>query len=157
LPQASIQRIEQFLYGSDAQWRVNRYHEDSLTPLQRLGVIDKPHMPPARIGHWAGCEVVDETGRSASNQVGLVDSLPENGEVRLLVYQVLNAGRRCCLQVHSRAGLRTLLVISGKYETILTGLGSLYLYRMTLLSMSAAPDLAFVAVDAAETSTAMAA
>ncbi|MDP2028414.1 MAG: glycosyltransferase [Thiobacillus sp.] len=157
LPQASIQRIEQFLYGSDAQWRVNRYHEDSLTPLQRLGVIDKPRPLPAKISHWAGCEVVDESGRSASNQVGLVDSLPENGEVRLLVYQVLNAGRRCSLQVHSRAGLRTLLVISGEYETILTGLGSLYLYRMTLLSMSAAPGLSFVAVDAPETSTAMAA
>lgn len=157
LPQASIQRIEQFLYGSDAQWRVNRYHEDSLTPLQRLGVIDKPQMLPARVGHWAGCEVVDESGRPAHNQVGLVDSLPENGEVRLLVHQVLNAGRRCSLQVHSRAGLRTLLVISGEYETILTGLGSLYLYRMTLLSMSAAPDLSFVAVDAPGTSTAMAA
>jgi hypothetical protein len=70
---------------------------------------------------------------------------------------VLNAGRRCSLQVHSRAGLRTLLVISGEYETILTGLGSLYLYRMTLLSMSAAPNLSCVSADAPETSTAMAA
>jgi cellulose synthase (UDP-forming) len=157
LPQASIQRIEQFLYGSNAQWRVNRYHEDSLTPLQRLGVIDKPQPLPAQISHWAGCEVVDESGRSASNQVGLVDSLPENGEIRLLVYQTLNAGRRCSLQVHSRTGLRTLLVISGEYETILTGLGSLYLYRMTLLSMSAAPNLSCVSADAPETSTAMAA
>jgi len=157
LPQASIQRIEQFLYGSNAQWRVNRYHEDSLTPLQRLGVIDKPLPLPAHVSHWAGCEVVDESGRSASNQVGLVDSLPENGEIRLLVYQTLNAGRRCSLEVHSRAGLRTLLVISGEYETILTGLGSLYLYRMTLLSMSAAPNLSCVSADAPETSTAMAA
>jgi cellulose synthase (UDP-forming) len=157
LPQASIQRIEQFLYGSNAQWRVNRYHEDSLTPLQRLGVIDKPLPLPAHVSHWAGCEVVDESGRSASNQVGLVDSLPENGEIRLLVHQTLNAGRRCSLEVHSRAGLRTLLVISGEYETILTGLGSLYLYRMTLLSMSAAPNLSCVSADAPETSTAMAA
>lgn len=157
LPQASIQRIEQFLYGSNAQWRVNRYHEDSLTPLQRLGVIDKPQQLPDQVTHWAGCEVVDESGRSTGNQVGLVDSLPENGEIRLLVYQMLNAGRRCSLQVHSRTGLRALLVITGEYETILTGLGSLYLYRMTLLSMSAAPDLACVSIAAPDTSTAMAA
>jgi cellulose synthase (UDP-forming) len=157
LSQASIQRIEQFLYGSDAQWRINRYHEDSLTPLQHLGLIDKPDALPARIKHWAGCEVVEGSGRPAGNQVGLVDSLPENGEIRLLVYQALNTGRRCSLQVHSRTGLRTLLVITGEHETILTGLGSLYLYRMTLLSMSAAPSLSSVSVDASEPSSAMAA
>jgi cellulose synthase (UDP-forming) len=157
LSQASIQRIEQFLYGSDAQWRINRYHEDSLTPLQRLGLIDQPHVLPAHIKHWAGCEVVDGSGRPAGNQVGLVDSLPENGEIRLLVYQALNAERRCSLQVHSRAGLRTLLAIAGEHETILTGLGSLYLYRMTLLSMSAAPSLSSVPVITPGSSSAMAA
>jgi hypothetical protein len=101
--------------------------------------------------------VVDGAGRPAGNQVGLVDSLPENGEIRLLVYQALNAGRRCSLQVHSRTGLRTLLVIAGEHEMILTGLGSLYLYRMTLLSMSAAPSLSSVSVDVSEPSSAMAA
>jgi hypothetical protein len=157
LSQASIQRIEQFLYGSDAQWRINRYHEDSLTPLQRLGLVDKPQPLPAQISHWAGCEVVDESSRSDSNQVGLVDFLPQNGEIRLLVYRALSAGRGCSLQMHSRAGLRTLLVITGEYETILTGLGSLYLYRMTLLSMSAAPDFTVVSTDVPATCAALAA
>jgi cellulose synthase (UDP-forming) len=147
LSQASIQRIEQFLFGSDAQWRINRYHEDSITPLQRLGLIAKPQPLPLQTGHWAGCEVVDDTSRSGGNQIALVDAQPENGEIRLLVYQTLNTGRRCSLLVHGRSGLRSLLVISGKHETILTGLGSLYLYRMTLLSMSAAPNLAYVSID----------
>ena len=49
LPQPATQRIEQFLYGSDAQWRVNQYREDSLTPLQRLGLVDKPDAPPNRL------------------------------------------------------------------------------------------------------------
>lgn len=144
LSQASIQRIEQFLFGSNAQWRINRYHEDSITPLQRVGVIAQPQPLPLQTGHWAGCEVVDETGRAGGNQIALVDAQPENGEIRLLVYQTLNPGRRCSLLAHGRSGLRSLLVISGKHETILTGLGSLYLYRMTLLSMSAAPNLAYV-------------
>ncbi len=157
LSQASIQRIEQFLFGSDAQWRINRYHEDSITPLQRLGLIEKPQPLPLQTGHWAGCEVVDETGRSGGNQIALVDAQPENGEIRLLVYQTLKTGRRCSLLVHGRSGLRSLLVISGRHETILTGLGSLYLYRMTLLSMSAAPRLAYVSIDAPAPGTAMAA
>ncbi|OYW38874.1 MAG: hypothetical protein B7Z35_05985 [Hydrogenophilales bacterium 12-61-10] len=138
LSQASIQRIEQFLYGTDAQWRINRYHEDSLTPLQRLGVISKPRPLPLQVNHWAGCEVVNESASTQISLIGLVDSVLENGEIRLLVDQVLSVDRYYRIQAHSRSGLRTLQVVSGQYETILTGLGSLYLYRMTLLRQSVA-------------------
>ncbi|MBU4499507.1 MAG: glycosyltransferase, partial [Gammaproteobacteria bacterium] len=138
LSQASIQRIEQFLYGTDAQWRINRYHEDSLTPLQRLGVISKPRPLPLQVNHWAGCEVVNESASTQISLIGLVDSVLENGEIRLLVDQLLSVDRYYRIQAHSRSGLRTLQVVSGQYETILTGLGSLYLYRMTLLRQSVA-------------------
>ncbi|MDP1928410.1 MAG: glycosyltransferase [Thiobacillus sp.] len=157
LPQASIQRIEQFLYGSDAQWRINRYHEDSLTPLQRLGVINKPRPLPVQISHWAGCEVVNESGSTVNSQVGLVDAALENGEIRLLVDQVLSVDRYYRIQAHSRAGERTLEVVSGKYETILTGLGSLYLYRMILLRQSASPAALLIPADARVASIAIAA
>jgi cellulose synthase (UDP-forming) len=157
LPHTSIQRIEQFLYGTDAQWRINRYHEDSLTPLQRIGVIDKPQPLPLQASHWAGCEVVNESGSAVNSQVGLVDAVLENGEIRLLIDQVLNADRYYKIQAHSRAGLRTLEVVSGKYETILTGLGSLYLYRMTLLRQSASSATAPLPAEAPASSMAIAA
>ena len=157
LPQASIQRIEQFLYGSDAQWRINRYHEDSLTPLQLLGVINKPRPLPVQISHWAGCEVVNESGSTVNSQVCLVDAVLENGEIRLLVDQVLSVDRYYRIQAHSRAGERTLEVVSGKYETILTGLGSLYLYRMILLRQSASPATSLMPADAPVASMAIAA
>lgn len=157
LPHASIQRIEQFLYGTDAQWRINRYHEDSLTPLQRIGVIDKPQPLPLQASHWAGCEVVNESGSAVNSQVGLVDAVLENGEIRLLIDQELNADRYYKIQAHSRAGLRTLEVVSGKYETILTGLGSLYLYRMTLLRQSASSATAPMPAEAPASSMAIAA
>ncbi|MCD6706371.1 MAG: glycosyltransferase [Thiobacillus sp.] len=139
LPQPATQRIEQFLYGSDAQWRVNQYREDSLTPLQRLGLVDKPDAPPKGVNHWASCEVSTDTANAADCLAGLVGTQIENGEIRLLVHQQLDP---CCnhiIQVHSRAGLRTLHATAGSCETILTGLGALYLYRMSLLTTPAVP------------------
>jgi cellulose synthase (UDP-forming) len=133
LPQPAIQRIEQFLYGSNAQWRVNQYREDSLTPLQRMGLVDKPAALPEGINFWASCEVSIVHSSAADCLAGLVGTQVENGEVRLLVHQRLDAGRNHVIQAHSRAGSRTLYAMPGVYETILTGLGALYLYRMILL------------------------
>lgn len=157
LSQASIQRIEQFLYGTDAQWRVNRYRDDSLTPLQRLGLINKPLPLPLQPGHWTGCEVVNDSASAPLIQVGLVDAAPENGEIRLLVDRPLSADRYYRIQAHSRAGLRTLQAVSGSHETILTGLGNLYLYRMVLLRQSAATEGVSLPADAPQTDVAIAA
>lgn len=138
LPQPAIQRIEQFLYGSDAQWRINRYREDSLTPLQRLGLVDKPQALPVGINYWASCEVSAASSGETCCLAGLVGTQPEKGEVRLLVHQQLDAGCSHVIRAHGRAGLRTLYAMPGMYETILTGLGALYLYRMTLQDAPAA-------------------
>jgi len=137
LPQPAIQRIEQFLYGSDAQRRVNQYREDSLTPLQRLGLVDKPPALPEGINFWASCEVSVVHSSAASCLAGLVGTQFENGEVRLLVHQRLDDGRSHVIQAHGRVGLRTLYAMPSVYETILTGLGALYLYRMILLDAPA--------------------
>jgi len=139
LPQSAIRRVEQFLYGSDAQWRINRYREDGLTPLQRLGLVDKPHAAPEGAGYWASCEVSTDTADAANCLAGLVSTRPAQGEVRLLVHRPLDSGRSHIIQVHGRAGLRTLHAIAGGFETILTGLGALYEYRMTLQAGPAIP------------------
>lgn len=139
LPLPATQRIEQFLYGSDAQRRVNQYREDSLTPLQRLGVVDKPHVSPGGVSYWASCEVSSDAAGAANPLAGLVSIQSENGHVRLLVHQRLDAGCSYVIQAHSRAGLRSLHATAGGYETILTGLGALYLYRMALPAAPAVP------------------
>ncbi len=141
LPQPATQRIEQFLYGSDAQRRVNQYREDSPTPLQRLGLVDKPHASPGGVNYWTSCEMSTDAARTANPLAGLVRIQSESGHVRLLVHQRLDAGCSYVIQAHSRAGLRSLHATAGGYETILTGLGALYLYRMALLAAPAVPAM----------------
>jgi cellulose synthase (UDP-forming) len=142
LPLAAVKRIEQFLYGSDAQWRVNQYHEVSLTPLQRLGLVDCPHDVDPPIQHWTSCEVSTDSVCGDGCLTGLAGSHRPGGDLRLLVHQPLEPGRGYFIQLHSRAGLRTLRAAAGDFERIATGLGSLYLYRMALQAAPAADTLA---------------
>ena len=142
MPLSMTQRIEQFLYGSDAQWRINRYRDDSPTPLQRLGLVDSPHASPEPVGYWAGCEVSVSTEAACADRrlVGLVSAhAAENGEARLLVSRPLEPDCSLVVQAHGRTGLRTLHARTAAHETILTGLGALHLYR---LKPSAAPAAA---------------
>lgn len=134
LPEPAIQRIEQFLYGSNAQWRINQYREDSLTPLQRLGLVDKPKTAPKGVNYWASCKVWTDAARGANYLAGLVGTQADQGEIRLLVHQQLDRGCAHAVQVHSRAGMRILHALPRSFETITTGLGALYLYRMSLLA-----------------------
>lgn len=137
LPPADVQRMEKFLYGSDAQWRINQYHESSPTPLQYLGVVAKPYKDMSSVQHWAGCEVANDTTGANDCLIGLAATQPVDGQVRLLVHEALESGRRYVIQTHSRTGLRTWHAAAGECEIISTGLGALRLYRMTLLAASA--------------------
>jgi cellulose synthase (UDP-forming) len=133
LPGAATQRIEQLLYGSDAQWRVNRYRDDGSTPLQRLGLVGKTREKGGRQSFWSSCVVQADGVVPVGHQIGLAESQADNGDIRLLVQRPLDADLPYTLQMHSRTGVRRLDVRSGDHETILTGLGSLYLYRMRAL------------------------
>lgn len=139
LPQASTERIEQFLYGSNAQWRINQLHEDSQTPLQRMGIIEKNYAVIEGINYWSSCEVSINTAIDVIYTVGLVGSRRSKGEVQLLVYQLLQPDTIHTLYTHSRSGMHTLYAKSISYETILTGLGNIYLYRMALQVDTAGP------------------
>ncbi|WP_018077882.1 glycosyltransferase [Thiobacillus denitrificans] len=133
MPLSVTQRIEQFLYGSDAQWRINRYRDDSPTPLQRMGLVDAPQAPSEPIGYWVSCEVSANVARADRCLVGLVSAhAGEKGEPRLLVNRPLDPGCRHVIQAHGRTGLRTLHAKTAAHETILTGLGMLHLYRLEL-------------------------
>ncbi|MBT9591472.1 MAG: hypothetical protein IV089_11295 [Thiobacillus sp.] len=132
MPQAAIQRIEQFLYGSNAQWRVNQLHEDSATPMQRLGIVEKTYSEPDGINYWSSCEVSTAAASDVNCIAGLVGSQPRKGEVLLLVHRLLESDIVHTIQIHSRSGLRTLHATTSGYETILTGLGNMYLYRVAL-------------------------
>ncbi len=139
LSQSDIQRIEQLLFGSDAQWQVNRYREDSLTPLQRLGLVDHAPQHSARINHWASCEILSpDSVKPTDPVVGLIDPSAESGEARLLAHRILEAGSYV-LRTHSRTGVRTLRISLCGFDTILTGLGDLYLYRVKLLDEAVMP------------------
>lgn len=138
LPQGAVQRIEQFLYGSDAQWRVNHYHEASPTPLQRLGLVGKPQLEAGPIQHWAGCEVSTDPSAEGGDLIGLAGTQTIGGQIHMLVHQALDPGRAYVIKTHTRAGLRTLHATAGDCEAISTGLGALYLHRMTLQAAPAA-------------------
>jgi cellulose synthase (UDP-forming) len=132
LSPSSIQRIEQFLYGSDAQWRVNQYREDSLTPLQRLGFVDKPQVASGGAAHWISCEICTDSENKIDKLVGLAGVRSDEEEVLVLVHSQLDSNGGVTIHLHGRTGLRTLYATNNKFETIFTGLGCLYLYRMSL-------------------------
>jgi hypothetical protein len=135
LPLVEEQRIEQFLYGTNMQWALNRYQEDSLTPLQRLGWAPRTAPPPiAR--YWASCEIVQQGGRMP-DQIGLVGSLDKQDEVELLVNQMLEPAHVLSLLVHSRTGSRTLHARVGTCDSLPTGGGTLFRYRMRLQEAAA--------------------
>ncbi|HEX7970882.1 MAG TPA: glycosyltransferase family 2 protein [Thiobacillus sp.] len=135
LPLAEEQRIEQFLYGSNIQRELNRYQEDSLTPLQRLAWVPKPAIPPA-VRYWASCEI-SQQGMPTLQQIGLAGSLARKGEVELLVNQTLDSAHPLTLAVHSRSGIRTLRASVGESDVLPTGGGTLYRYRAHLEESSA--------------------
>jgi len=124
---AEEQRVEQFLYGSNIQRELNRYQEDSLTPLQRLAWVPKAELPSAA-RYWASCEVSQQSF-PASHQIGLAGSLTRADEVELLVNQKLDSAHPLTLIVHSRSGTRTLWAHVGEWDVLPTGGGTLYRYR----------------------------
>jgi cellulose synthase (UDP-forming) len=126
----AAQRIEQFLYGTNIQWELNRYQESSATPLQRLGWVPTPQAACAPC-YWASCEV-SLPGALVPPQIGLAGILPQQGEIELLVNHPLDFARALVLVLHSRRGTRTLHAYAGEYDVLPTGGGTLYRYRMRL-------------------------
>jgi hypothetical protein len=136
LPLAEEQRIEQFLYGSNIQRELNRYQEDSLTPLQRLAWVPRPQVPHAA-RYWSSCEIAQQGG-TALHRIGLAGALATEDELELLVSQTFDPAHLLTMVVHSRSGNRTLLVRAGECDVLPTGGGTLYRYRVRLHGQSVA-------------------
>ncbi len=107
--------------------------------MQRLGIVKKTYAEPEGINYWSSCEISTDTAGGADCVAGLVGSQPLNGEVPLLVHRLLESDTVHIIQTHSRSGLRTLHATTSSYETILTGLGNMYLYRVVLQVDTAVP------------------
>lgn len=141
LPQPDVQRIEQFLYGSNAQWRVNQLHEENNTPMQRFGVVDKKNTAIGRVNFWSSCEISLNGIGDTHPIVGLVDAEALEGEIVLLVHELLKFDGRYAINIHGYLGLRTMHAKIVSHETILTGLGDMYLYKMALQNDTDMPIL----------------
>jgi len=90
------QRIERFLFGSDMQWLVNGYSDQTETPLSRLlaATVTGPSRSPFLQVHWNSAEVTEADDRSfqallsysgTGSEVWLLSftPLPENELLRL--------------------------------------------------------------------------
>ncbi|MFN3543945.1 MAG: glycosyltransferase [Thiobacillus sp.] len=130
LPLVEEQRIEQFLYGNNMQWELNRFLEASLTPLQRFGLVPR-HEELSTARHWASCEILHRHDR-VPRQVGLVGLLDGGREVEVLVNEALDPKLPLTLLVHSRLGVHTLKSRPGPSDVFATGGGTLFRYRMRL-------------------------
>ena len=127
-------RIEQFLYGSDAQWRINRLREATATPLQRLGLVPRDTTATETPNYWAACGIAC-AGRE---HFGLAGSLRTPGHILLAVFEPLAEGVPCRVEVFSRHGARHLVALPARVETLTTGSGDVHLYRAVLQAFDAA-------------------
>jgi cellulose synthase (UDP-forming) len=130
LPDAARQRIEQFLYGTDTQWRINGYREDNPTPLQRLGMVRHAPVTLERVKYWAACHIAAADGETPA--VGLAGSLSGVNRILLISYGVLDQPVYQ-IEVYTRTGQRRLSARPGAYDTLSCGNGSLHVYQMELV------------------------
>lgn len=130
LPLAEAQRIEQLLYGSNLQWELNRLREDSLTPLQRLGVVPHERLS-SPVRYWSSCELALTDGNPMS-LVGLAGTLAQQEEIELVLDKSLEVAQRLRLALHSRTGVRDLQGEVVERDILATGGGSLYRHRIRL-------------------------
>jgi cellulose synthase (UDP-forming) len=72
------QRIERFLFGSNMQWLMNSYSDQTETPLSRLLPARVPGAHPAAFGDvcWNAAEVTDADGRSIQALLSVATATP---------------------------------------------------------------------------------
>jgi hypothetical protein len=94
--------------------------------------VDKPKVASGGPSHWISCEISASAKNKINNVVGLVGVLSVKGEISVLVHSQIDSNGSFTITLHGRTGRQTLYATTNEFETILTGLGCLYLYRMTL-------------------------
>lgn len=124
---AALARLEQFLFGSNAQWRVNQYREDSMTPLQQLGLVSvSPSEAPVR--YWSACELV--SADQPQIRLGMAGTIDPDARMVLMLHAPLDPTQRHALQVHSRVGQRCYRAQIGAHDSVPTGAGALHFYQL---------------------------
>lgn len=105
-----------FLYGSDAQWKINRFDERAPTPLQRLlrWLSGRPPEKPAAVPRWAPAIV-----RTADAPVMAIISIGA-AERHLIALRPVPAGVPLALSAYTRRGVTRLGSVAELRETIAT-------------------------------------
>jgi len=92
--QEDVRRIETFLYGSDLQWRLLELHEESPTPLERMGLMGgRPSL-----GHgpqkweWRTTLAMMQTGLEPRQMLGVATPLGSEGKQRLMTFDEIRPG-----------------------------------------------------------------
>lgn len=105
-----------FLYGSDAQWKINRFDERVPTPLQRLrrwlGLLGPEK--PAAVPRWAPA-IVQAAGAPAMAIISIGAA-----ERHLIALRPLPAGAPLLLSAYTRRGVTRLEGVVDAGETIAT-------------------------------------
>jgi cellulose synthase (UDP-forming) len=106
------QRIERFLFGSNMQWLVNGYCDQSGTPLSFLlpARVPGPHRSAFRGVHWNAAEVTGPDGRPAQALLSFTTATPAR-HVWLLSFIQLPENQPLRLQCFRRSEVQSQTVL----------------------------------------------
>ncbi len=98
-------RIEDFLYGSDLQWKLNRYSDQIWTPLTNFMRSERrstERFEPVPEGHWLPASIHGD-GQPGPNSIpGLLRCDPRGKSLRVISFEDLGSTARIELKARSR-------------------------------------------------------
>ncbi len=141
-------RIEEFLFGSDLQWKLNRFSEQIWTPLARFshGKHKEAALDPVPPGNWLPASGTVLGVPSLHCVPGLLRSDPEGKSVRFLSFADLGDTPRADLRGRSRRREIHQLASLELIEVLDQASARLYLYSVTM-PLDVAPSARKVGAD----------
>lgn len=129
---ASKDAINAFLYGSDAQWRLNDFSEQNRTPLSRLMPRRIPEGMDGRLAslRWTAARIDGAREHSATEGLSLLSVATGESRTRhLLSFSYLGDGRMANCRVFARTASAELRLCLEFVESIGAGQHPIYIYR----------------------------
>jgi hypothetical protein len=120
-----------FLYGSDLQWKLNRFADRSLTPLDRVRRWMRPRADEAieERPRWASA-IVRSRGGAGETRVGVIAVQPGVEAPRTLIaFRRIGVKEDLTVYVTTRAGTQVLQGTAALFDAMLASGTPLYLYR----------------------------
>lgn len=120
-----------FLYGSDLQWKLNRFADRSLTPLDRMRRWMRPRADEEAETRprWASA-IVRSRGGAGETRVGVIAVQPGDDTPRTLIaFRRIGVKEDLTVYVTTRAGTQRLQGTAALFDAVLASGAPLYLYR----------------------------